>query len=187
MNFLHTFLLLIHPNGYLSQLPLVSITPMSLENSKSAFVCCSDELRGWVCNNSSKSKNCVSTSPYSSSDSTMGSNVYSQVARFFLFFYGKTSNLNIVHFRPRKISFIIQSSGEKREGKKKKAVAASFAFARFRQIRWENLKEEKCLIYFQKSEQWLLGTRQETPIYYMEQLGSKLRLQYGYAKRNNTF
>ena len=52
------------------------VKPKSLENSKSAFVCCSDELRGWVCNNSPKSKNCVSTSPYSSSDSTMGSNVY---------------------------------------------------------------------------------------------------------------
>ena len=52
----------------------------SLENSKSAFVCCSDELRGWVCNNSPKSKNCVSTS-YSSSDLTMGSNVYSYFIR----------------------------------------------------------------------------------------------------------
>ena len=53
-----------------------SFYPKSLENSKSAFVCCSDELRGWVCNNSPKSKNCVSTSQYSSSDSTTGSNVY---------------------------------------------------------------------------------------------------------------
>ena len=52
------------------------IKPKSLENSKSAFVCCTDELRGWVCNNIPKSKNCVSTSPYGSSDLTMGSNVY---------------------------------------------------------------------------------------------------------------
>ena len=39
----------------------------SLLNSKLAFVCCSDEQRGWVCNNIPKSKNCVSTSPYGSS------------------------------------------------------------------------------------------------------------------------
>jgi len=54
----------------------LTVDSKSLENSKSAFVCCSDELRGWVCNNSPKSKNCVSTSQYSSSDLTMGSNVY---------------------------------------------------------------------------------------------------------------
>ena len=35
----------------------------SLENSKSALVCCSDELRGWVSNNSPNSESCTSTYP----------------------------------------------------------------------------------------------------------------------------
>ena len=39
-------------------------TPKSLENSKSALVCCSDELRGWVSNNSPNSESCTSTSPF---------------------------------------------------------------------------------------------------------------------------
>ena len=38
--------------------------PKWLENSKWALVCCSDEWRGWVCNNIPESKNCVSTSPH---------------------------------------------------------------------------------------------------------------------------
>ena len=37
-------------------------TTKSLENSKSALVCCSDELRGWVSNNSPKGESCTSTS-----------------------------------------------------------------------------------------------------------------------------
>ena len=36
--------------------------PKSLENSKSALVCCSDEWRGWVSNNSTNGESCTSTS-----------------------------------------------------------------------------------------------------------------------------
>ena len=39
------------------------LKPKSLENSRSAFVCCSDELRDWVSNNSPNSESCTSTSP----------------------------------------------------------------------------------------------------------------------------
>ena len=38
--------------------------PKSLENSKLALVCCSDELRGWVSSNRSNSASCTATSPY---------------------------------------------------------------------------------------------------------------------------
>ena len=38
--------------------------PKSLENSKLALVCCSDELRGWVSSNRSNSESCTATSPY---------------------------------------------------------------------------------------------------------------------------
>ena len=66
-----------------------------------------------------------------------------------------------------------------RKGKqKKKEAAASFAFARFRQIRWENLKEEKCLIYFQKSEWWVLllptTGRLHLPTTYFIQVGRQV-------------
>ena len=33
-----------------------NLYPKSLENSKSALVCCSDELRGWVCNDTQRVK-----------------------------------------------------------------------------------------------------------------------------------
>ena len=40
-----------------------SINAKSLEKSKSALVCCSDEWRVWVSNNSPYSESCKSTSP----------------------------------------------------------------------------------------------------------------------------
>ena len=40
-------------------------------------------IEGLVCNNSPKSKNCVSTSPYGSSDLTMGSIVYNSTRHSF--------------------------------------------------------------------------------------------------------
>ena len=42
----------------------VRLITKSLENSKSALVCCSDELRGWVSSNSPNSESCTSTSPF---------------------------------------------------------------------------------------------------------------------------
>ena len=36
----------------------------SLENSKLALVCCSDELSGWVSSNRLNSESCTATSPY---------------------------------------------------------------------------------------------------------------------------
>ena len=41
-----------------------------LENSKLALVCCSDELRGWVSNDSPNSERCTSTSPFHSLELT---------------------------------------------------------------------------------------------------------------------
>ena len=38
--------------------------PKLLENFKLALVCCSDEWRGWVSNNSPNSESCTSTSPF---------------------------------------------------------------------------------------------------------------------------
>jgi hypothetical protein len=40
------------------------VNPKLLENSKLALLCCSDELRGWVSNNSPNSESCTSTSPF---------------------------------------------------------------------------------------------------------------------------
>ena len=40
------------------------IYPKSLENSKLALVCCSDEWRGWVSSDSPNSESCTSTSPF---------------------------------------------------------------------------------------------------------------------------
>ena len=42
----------------------LSICPKSLENSKLALVCYSDELRGWVSSNKPNSESCTATSPY---------------------------------------------------------------------------------------------------------------------------
>ena len=42
----------------------LGIMPKLLDNSKLAIVCCSDELRGWVSNNSPISESCTSTSPF---------------------------------------------------------------------------------------------------------------------------
>ena len=38
--------------------------PKSLENSKLALVCCSDEWRGWMSSYRQNSESCTATSPY---------------------------------------------------------------------------------------------------------------------------
>ena len=43
---------------------MVTVLSKSLENSKLALVCCSDELRGWVSSNRLNSESCTATSPY---------------------------------------------------------------------------------------------------------------------------
>ena len=41
---------------------IAKLNTQLLDNSKLALVCCSDEWRGWVSNNSPKGESCTSTS-----------------------------------------------------------------------------------------------------------------------------
>ena len=44
--------------------PPSKVAPKSLENSKLALVCCSDEWSGWVSSNSPNNESYTSTSPF---------------------------------------------------------------------------------------------------------------------------